>query len=53
LSLTELLEATRQGSSVWVRDVRLVYDRAARFNRLLCGSFLPVFGDAPPPACRP
>jgi len=53
LSVTELLEATRQGSSVWVRDVRLVYDRAARFNSLLCNSFLPVFGDAPPPACRP
>jgi tetratricopeptide (TPR) repeat protein len=53
LSLTELLEATRQGSSVWVRDVRLIYDRAARFNTLLCGSFLPVFGDTPPAACRP
>jgi hypothetical protein len=53
LSLTELLEATREGSSIWVRDVRLVYDRAARFNTLLCASFLPVFGDAPPAACRP
>ncbi|HEX2249411.1 MAG TPA: hypothetical protein VHH32_03635 [Gemmatimonadales bacterium] len=53
LSLTELLQATRQGSSVWVRDVRNVYDNAARFNSLLCSSFLPIFGDAPPPACRP
>lgn len=53
LSLTELLQATRQGSSVWVRDVRNVYDNAARFNSVLCSSFLPVFGDAPPPACRP
>jgi hypothetical protein len=53
LSITELLEATRQGSSVWVRDVRGVYDSAARFNTLLCSSFLPLFGDAPPPACRP
>jgi hypothetical protein len=53
LSLTELLEATRQGGSVWVRDVREVYDSAARFNPLLCSSFLLVFGDAPPPACRP
>jgi len=53
LSLTELLEATRQSSSVWVRDVQLVYDRAARFNTLLCSSFLPLFGDSPPPACRP
>ena len=53
LSVTELLEATRQGSSVWVRDVRMVYDGAARFNSLLCSSLLPVFGDSPPPACRP
>jgi hypothetical protein len=53
LSVTQLLEATRQGTSVWVRDVRKVYDDAARFNTLLCSTFLPVFGDAPPPACRP
>jgi hypothetical protein len=53
LSVTELLEATRQGSSVWVQDVRLVYDRAARFNTLLCSSFLPAFGNSPPAACRP
>jgi hypothetical protein len=53
LSVTELLQATRQGSSIWVRDVRGVYDRAARFNTLLCGSLLPAFGDSPPPACRP
>jgi hypothetical protein len=53
LSLTELLQATRQGESVWVRDVREVYDSAARFNALLCSSFLLVFGDTPPAACRP
>jgi len=53
LSVTELLQATRQGSSIWVRDVRTVYDRAARVNALLCNSLLPVFGDSPPPACRP
>ena len=53
LSITELLGAMRQGESVWVRDVRRVYDHAARYNALLCSSFLPVFGDAPPPACRP
>ena len=53
LSVTELLEATRQGTSVWVRDVRKVYDDATRFNTLLCSTFLPVFGDAPPAACRP
>lgn len=53
LSVTELLAATRQGGSVWVTEVRGVYDSAARYNGLLCTSFLPVFGDAPPPACRP
>jgi hypothetical protein len=53
LSVTELLQATRQGSSIWVRDVRGVYDRAARFNALLCGSLLPAFADSPPAACRP
>ena len=53
LSLTELLAAMRQGESVWVRDVRRVYDDAAHYNLLLCSSFHLVFGDAPPPACRP
>ena len=53
LSVTELLAAMRQGESVWVRHVRRVYDQASRHNALLCSSFLPVFGDAPPPACRP
>jgi hypothetical protein len=53
LALTELLAATRQGGSVWVADVRVVYDSAAHFNGLLCSSYLPVFGDTPPAACRP
>ena len=53
LSVTELLGAMLQGESVWVGDVRRVYDNAARHNALLCRSFLPVFGDAPPTACRP
>jgi tetratricopeptide (TPR) repeat protein len=52
LSLTELLEATRQGGSAWLQDVRGIYDSAARYNALLCSSLLLVFGDAPPPACR-
>jgi hypothetical protein len=52
LSVTELLGAMRQGGSVWVGEVRGVYNRAARYNALLCSSFLLVFGDAPPPACR-
>jgi hypothetical protein len=53
LSVTELLQASRQGGSVWIRDVRGIYDSAARINSLLCSSFLPAFGDSPPPACRP
>jgi len=52
LSVTELLGAMRQGGSVWVGEVRGVYDSAARHNALLCSSFVLVFGDAPPPACR-
>ena len=53
LSVTELLQATRQGGSVWIRDVRGVYDSAARINSLLCSSFLPALRRLPPPACRP
>jgi hypothetical protein len=53
LSMTELLTNMRQGESVWVRDVRRIYENAARHNALLCSSLLLVFGDAPPPACRP
>jgi hypothetical protein len=53
LSITELLKASRQGTSPWVRDVRQVYDNAAQFNPLLCSSLLLFFGDTPPPACRP
>jgi hypothetical protein len=53
LSTTDLLTAMRQGESVWVHDVRRIYENAARHNALLCSSLLLVFGDAPPPACRP
>jgi hypothetical protein len=53
LSTTELLKAVRSGESPWVRDVRGVYDAAARQNSLLCSSLLLLYGDAPPPACRP
>jgi len=52
LSVTELVQASRQDRSPWVRDVRGVYDAAARNNALLCGSLLTFFGDTPPPACR-
>jgi hypothetical protein len=53
LSVTELLKATRQSGSPWVVEVRGVYDRAARHNALLCSSLLLLYGDSPPPACRP
>ena len=53
LSLTELLKASRQSSSPWVVEVRGVYDHAARHNALLCSSLLLLYGDSPPPACRP
>ena len=53
MSVTELLKAARQSSSPWVADVRRVYDRAAAHNILLCSSLLLLFGDTPPPACRP
>jgi hypothetical protein len=53
LSIAELLAAMRQGGSVWLSDVQGVYAGAARYNTLLCSSFHLVFGDAPPPACRP
>jgi hypothetical protein len=53
LSITELLKASRQGGSPWIQNVRGVYDGAARHNALLCSSLLMLFGDTPPPACRP
>jgi hypothetical protein len=53
LAITELLKAARMGASPWVDDVRAVYGAAARHNALLCSSLLMLYGDAPPPACRP
>jgi tetratricopeptide repeat protein len=53
MSITELLKAVRQNPSPWVVDVRGVYDRAASHNLVLCSSLLLIFGDTPPPACRP
>jgi hypothetical protein len=53
MSVTELLKAVRRDPSPWVVDVRGVYDRAATHNLLLCTSLLLLFGDTPPPACRP
>jgi hypothetical protein len=53
LSVTELLQASREGGSEWLEDVRGIYALAARYNALLCSSLMLAFGDTPPPACRP
>jgi hypothetical protein len=53
ISVNELLKAVRQNPSPWVVDVRGVYDRAASHNLLLCSSLLLLYGETPPPACRP
>jgi hypothetical protein len=53
LTVNELLKASRQDGSPWVLNVRRVYDSAARHNLLLCSSLLLLYGDTPPPACRP
>jgi hypothetical protein len=45
LSIVELLKAAHQAPSPWVRDVRGVYDAAARHNALLCSSLLAFVGD--------
>lgn len=53
LGFTALLEASKGDASVWVADVREVYDGASRYNVQLCPVLQPVFGNAPPAACRP
>ena len=53
LAFTALLEASKGDASAWVQDVREVYDGASRYNVLLCPVLQPVFGNAPPAACRP
>lgn len=52
LSLTELLLDTRQGGSVWTRDVLGVYAGAAAHNTILCTSLVVLAGDLPSGTCR-
>ena len=52
LSVIELLKASHQVPSPWVRDVRGVYDAAARHNALLCSSLLAFVGDDSSAGCR-
>jgi hypothetical protein len=52
LSLTELLLDTRQGGSIWTRDVLGVYAGAAAHNSVLCNSFVVLAGVLPSGTCR-
>ena len=52
LSFTEIILASRQGGSVWMRDVLAVYAAAAANNSVLCGSLVLLTGDLPPDTCR-
>jgi hypothetical protein len=52
LSLTELLLDTRQGGSIWSRDVLGVYAGAASHNSILCNSLVVLAGDLPSGTCR-
>ena len=52
LSFTEIILATRQGGSVWMRDVLAVYAAAAEHNSVLCGSLVLLAENLPPETCR-
>jgi hypothetical protein len=52
LSVVELVKASHQARSPWVQDVRDVYEAAARYNALLCGSLLAFVGEKPAAGCR-
>lgn len=52
LSFTEIILETRQGGSIWMRDVLAVYAAAAAHNSVLCGSLTPIGGHLPPETCR-
>ena len=52
LSFTEIILESRQGGSVWMRDVLAVYAAAAGHNSVLCGSLVLLAGDLPPETCR-
>jgi hypothetical protein len=52
LSVAELIKASHQARSPWVKDVRDVYEAAARHNALLCSSLLAFVGETPPAGCR-
>lgn len=52
LSFTEVILASRQGGSVWLRDVLAVYAAAAAHNSVLCGSLVLLAEDLPPDTCR-
>ncbi len=51
LSVTELIRSAHQNPSPWTRDVRIIYDEAARRNPRLCGGLLAYLGGDRPAAC--
>ena len=52
LSFTEIILESRQGGSVWMRDVLAVYAAAATHNSILCSSLVIFGGELPPDTCR-
>lgn len=52
LSFTAVILESRQGASVWMRDVMAVYAAAAARNERLCESLAVVAGHLPPETCR-
>ncbi len=51
LTVTDLIAAERDGGTAWTREVRAVYQSAARYNRLLCAGILALVGDPPLGTC--
>ncbi|HLS47746.1 MAG TPA: hypothetical protein VK012_04460 [Gemmatimonadales bacterium] len=52
IALTEIILASRQGGSVWMREVMAIYAAAAAHNALLCESLGIISGHLPPGTCR-
>jgi len=51
LSVTELIRSVHQRPTAWTRDVRALYDEAARRNPMLCAGLLAYLGGDRPTAC--
>lgn len=53
ISITELLNASRNGETVWTLKVRSVYSAAARYDSGLCRKLLVSAGATSLPSCEP